>query len=182
MSEMRPSDPTSYCATCPLVELAKKEGLGRSPGLCPVCKCGKCGARHLPRKDGAPYNHPKDPNEHTVYMCADCYGKRVRREAMNDADDANVTWQPFDVDHPPRERTRMRLARGAGMFVGFEAKFLTLVQGTIRSGGYEPLEGPWVIGWCPDDKQPLVYRPKSWDVAVEKEKPKEPELPENRDA
>ena len=29
----------------------------------------------MPRADGAPYGYPKDPKEHTVYLCADCYAK-----------------------------------------------------------------------------------------------------------
>jgi hypothetical protein len=60
------TDPSSKCATCPVEK-----------GLCPCCvDCGKCGARPLPRKDGAHYTYPKDHNEHTVYLCAGCVAKR----------------------------------------------------------------------------------------------------------
>ena len=71
-------------------------------------------------------------------------------------------WRHFDVDALPREGTLIRLARGAGMFTGLEAEFLTLVPSIADSRGV--LEGPWVIGIRRDiSGRPLICLARAWD-------------------
>lgn len=72
-----------------------------------------------------------------------------------------TTWRNIDLDALPREGTRMRLVRGAGLFTGMEAKFLCVAD-TIR-GHYGTLQGPWVIGYVNGEKRPLIYLATAWE-------------------